>query len=138
MDADALKYPGSRRIYVPGSIYPEIQVGMREVALSDSLFPDGTSEPNDPVRIYDCSGPWGDDAFHGDAGQGLPRLREAWIRALGDVRTDGEGKFCASDLAHPPTQREYALRGIITPENSSAGRFSVIRSSSRRARGWIT
>ena len=67
MDADALKYPGSRRIYVPGSIYPEIQVGMREVALSDSLFPDGTSEPNDPVRIYDCSGPWGDDAFHGDA-----------------------------------------------------------------------
>ena len=25
MDADALKYPGSRRIYVPGSIYPEIQ-----------------------------------------------------------------------------------------------------------------
>ncbi|MBR5330197.1 MAG: hypothetical protein IKV13_01785 [Akkermansia sp.] len=59
MDADALKYPGSRRIYVPGSIYPEIQVGMREVALSDSLFPDGTSEPNAPVRIYDCSGPWG-------------------------------------------------------------------------------
>ena len=42
-------------------------------------------------------------------------MREAWIRARGDVRTDGEGKFCASDLAHPPTQREYALRGIITP-----------------------
>ena len=60
--------------------------------------------------------PGGDDAFHGDAEQGLPRLREAWIRARGDVRTDGEGKFCASDLAHPPTQREYALRGIITPE----------------------
>ena len=116
MDADELKYPGSRRIYVPGRIYPEVQVGMREVTLSDSLFPDGTTEPNEPVRIYDCSGPWGDDSFHGDAGQGLPRLREGWIRARGDVQSDAEGKLCAADLAHPPTQREYALRGIITPE----------------------
>ena len=61
MDAeDLLKSPGSRRIYVKGKIHPEIQVGMREVTLSDTLFPDGSVEPNAPVRIYDCSGAWGD------------------------------------------------------------------------------
>ena len=116
MNADELKYPGSRRIYVPGKLHPEIQVGMREVTLSDSLFPDGTVEQNAPVRIYDCSGPWGDEAFHGDAERGLPRMREDWILARGDVQQDAEGKWHAADLAHPPTQREYALRGIITPE----------------------
>lgn len=59
MKADELKYPGSRRIYVPGALFPEIKVAMREVTLSDSVFPDGTTEPNEPVRIYDCSDPWG-------------------------------------------------------------------------------
>ena len=76
MKEDRLRYPGSRRIYVPGSIFPDIRVAMREVTQEDSVFPDGTTEPNAPVRIYDCSGPWGDDDFHGNAEKGLPRLRE--------------------------------------------------------------
>ena len=67
MKADELRYPGSSRIYVPGSLFPEIKVAMREVTLADSVFPDGTTEPNEPVRIYDCSGPWGDEDFHGQA-----------------------------------------------------------------------
>lgn len=116
MKTDELKYPGSRRIYVPGTVYPDIQVAMREVALSDSLFPDGSTEPNEPVRIYDCSGPWGDESFHGQAEQGLPRMREAWILARGDVQKDAAGVFVAVDAKRPPTQREYARRGIITPE----------------------
>ncbi|MFR1411167.1 MAG: hypothetical protein ACLSUW_01880 [Akkermansia sp.] len=32
---------------------------MREIILGDTLLPDGTAHPNDPVRVYDCSGPWG-------------------------------------------------------------------------------
>ena len=116
MKTDELKYPGSRRIYVPGTVYPDIQVAMREVALSDSLFPDGSTEPNEPVRIYDCSGPWGDESFHGQAEQGLPRMRESWILARGDVQKDASGVFVAVDAKRPPTQREYARRGIITPE----------------------
>ena len=110
------KYPGSRRIYVPGALFPEIKVAMREVTLSDSLFPDGTTEPNEPVRIYDCSGPWGDESFHGQAEQGLPRLREEWILSRGDVCRDAGGALQATDLKQAPTQREYARRGIITPE----------------------
>ena len=116
MNTDELKYPGSRRIYVSGELFPDVQVSMREVALSESVFPDGTVEQNAPVRIYDCSGPWGDESFHGDVEQGLPRLREPWIRGRADVEEDADGTLRAANLAHPPTQREYALRGVITPE----------------------
>lgn len=116
MNTDELKYPGSRRIYVSGKLFPDVQVSMREVSLSESVFPDGTVEQNDPVRIYDCSGPWGDESFHGDVEQGLPRLREPWIRGRADVEEEADGTLRAANLAHPPTQREYALRGVITPE----------------------
>ncbi|MBQ9096128.1 MAG: phosphomethylpyrimidine synthase ThiC [Akkermansia sp.] len=116
MNTDELKYPGSRRIYVSGKLFSDVQVSMREVSLSESVFPDGTVEQNAPVRIYDCSGPWGDESFHGDVEQGLPRLRETWIRGRADVEEDADGTLRAANLAHPPTQREYALRGVITPE----------------------
>lgn len=116
MNGDALKYPGSRRIYVQGTLYPEVQVSMREVELSDSVFPDGSTEKNAPVRLYDCSGPWGDEHFSGTVEQGLPALRAAWIATRGDVEREPDGSLRAADLKHPPTQREYALRGIITPE----------------------
>ena len=116
MKADELKYPGSRRIYVPGKLYPDIKVAMREVVLEDSLFPDGSTERNAPVRIYDCSGAWGEDSFHGDVERGVPELRRDWIRARGDVTEGTNGVLKAAQLSTPPTQRSYALRGIITPE----------------------
>lgn len=116
MNADELKYPGSRRIYVAGELFPEIKVAMREVTQADSVFPDGSTEPNEPVRIYDCSGPWGDEAFQGRAEDGLPRMRESWIMARGDVEADADGTLRAKDVAKAPTQREYARKGIITPE----------------------
>lgn len=116
MNTDELKYPGSRRIYVPGRLHPDIRVAMREVSLEDSLFPDGSTEKNAPVRIYDCSGPWGDESFCGNVEQGLPKQRESWIAARGDVQADPEGVLRATDTATPPTQRAYALRGIVTPE----------------------
>jgi len=58
---------------------------MREIALSPTRLTNGTEVPNEPVRVYDTSGPWGDPAFHGDSTLGLPPLREAWIRERGDV-----------------------------------------------------
>ena len=116
MTADELKYPGSRRIYVPGALFPDIRVAMREVTMSDSVFPDGSTESNEPVRIYDCSGAWGDEQFHGQAEQGLPRLREEWILSRGDVSREADGTLVAANLQQAPTQRAYARRGIITPE----------------------
>ena len=42
----------------------------------------GAIEPNAPVRVYDCSGPWGDPNFTGTSEEGLPALaREMDSRA---------------------------------------------------------
>ena len=77
--------PNSTRVYVSGQIHPEVQVPFREIKVTPTRTYDGRVVNNDPVRVYDCSGPWGDPAFGGDVMQGLPRLRESWIRARGDV-----------------------------------------------------
>ena len=58
---------------------------MREVELTPTRDRNGQSEPNAPVRVYDCSGPWGDPEFNGDVTQGLPALRRDWILRRGDV-----------------------------------------------------
>lgn len=116
METEQLTYPGSRRIYVPGTLHSQVRVAMREVDLDDSLFPDGSTEKNAPVRVYDCSGPWGDPAFHGDSRKGIPTLRAAWITDRGDTVPEEDGARVAADEKAPPTQRAYALRGIVTPE----------------------
>lgn len=78
-------FPNSRRVYVPGKLHEDIQVPLREVDLSETKHPNGRVEVNDPVRIYDTSGPWGDPSFSGDITEGLPALRRKWILARGDV-----------------------------------------------------
>src|SRR3954468_2848129 len=77
--------PSSSRAYVPGQIHPEVQVPFREIQLSPTKAMNGRTEPNAPVRVYDCSGPWGDLNFHGDVERGLPPLRQNWILQRGDV-----------------------------------------------------
>jgi phosphomethylpyrimidine synthase len=80
---DAL--PASSRVYVEGAIHTEVRVPMREIALSPTKSFSGELEPNAPVRVYDCSGPWGDPEFDGDSSEGLPALRSSWIEKRGDV-----------------------------------------------------
>ena len=58
---------------------------MREIQLSPTQGFEGQTEENEPVRVYDCSGPWGDPDYRGDVAEGLPCLRAEWIRARGDV-----------------------------------------------------
>ena len=77
-------FPNSRRVYLKG-VSHDISVPMREITLSDTKLPDGTAEKNEPIRVYDTSGPWGDSGFHGDVQKGLPKLRHDWIKARGDV-----------------------------------------------------
>ena len=69
-------FPGSRRVYLPGS-RRDLQVPMREIALSPTRLPNGTEVPNEPVRVYDTAGAWGDPAFHADPTKGLPPVRAA-------------------------------------------------------------
>ncbi|MCX6874769.1 MAG: phosphomethylpyrimidine synthase ThiC [Verrucomicrobia bacterium] len=84
-DASRTPLPASSRIHVQGTLHPAVRVPMREIALSDTKSFNGRIEANAPVRVYDCSGPWGDPAFTGTSEQGLPALRRAWILARGDV-----------------------------------------------------
>ena len=67
--------PGSQKVYVE---HGDLRIPFREVALEESA-----NEP--PVRLYDTSGPYTDANFAPAVDEGLPRLREEWIRARGDV-----------------------------------------------------
>ncbi len=77
--------PASKKIYVAGVLHPEIRVPMREIEVSDTKSYTGAVEKNAPVRVYDCSGPWGDPNFTGKSDEGLPALRADWILERGDV-----------------------------------------------------
>lgn len=135
--------PGSRKIYVEGS-HPSIQVPMREIALTPSQSRTGAEEPNEPVLVYDASGPYTDPAYEADVRKGLPALREGWILDRGDVeRYEGReikpedngfvseekvkqrGAEVFPSLGRKPirakegrnvTQLHYARQGMITPE----------------------
>ena len=71
-------FPYSRKIYVQGTS-STIRVPMREIPLSPSKKLGGEEEFNDPVRVYDTSGAWGDESFHKDPHKGLPEVRLNWI-----------------------------------------------------------
>ena len=77
--------PASKKVFVAGAIHQDIRVPMREIEVSDTKSYTGAIEKNAPVRVYDCSGPWGDPAFTGTSDEGLPVLRRDWILKRGDV-----------------------------------------------------
>jgi phosphomethylpyrimidine synthase len=77
--------PNSKKVYVAGRIHADVHVPMREVQLAPTKGFDGRVEANEPVRVYDTSGPWGDPEFTGTVTQGLPPLRRDWIAKRGDV-----------------------------------------------------
>jgi phosphomethylpyrimidine synthase len=154
--------PNSRKIYVQGS-QPDIRVPMREISQADTplMFsgepgPGGAparSEPNPPIFVYDCSGPYTDPAAKIDIRQGLPALRTRWIEARGDteVLADLSSQYGRQQAANPElaamrfpelhrhprrakagmnvTQMHYARQGIITPEME----FIAIRENNNRA-----
>jgi len=111
-----------------------VRVPFREVQLSPTKGLNGREEANEAVRVYDCSGPWGDPAFEGNSEQGLPALRRDWILKRGDVEeaaTTYKPVPGRSTVTMPAglkrqslraksgkavTQLYYARKGIITPE----------------------
>jgi phosphomethylpyrimidine synthase len=117
--------PGSRKIHVDG-------VPFREVALAGGEA---------PVRLYDTSGPYTDDAVEIDIKRGLSPRRREWIVARADVepyegrarRPEDDGLKSGESLSVPQfdradrkplrgrpgkrvTQLHYARAGIITEE----------------------
>src|SRR3989442_3470556 len=76
--------PNSRRIYVKGQLHSDVRVPFREISLAPTKTMSGQIEVNEPVRVYDTSGPWGDPSVTLDPVEGLPPLRRDWILARGD------------------------------------------------------
>ncbi|NIJ15812.1 phosphomethylpyrimidine synthase ThiC [Sphingobium vermicomposti] len=135
---------GSRKIHVG-----PLKVAMREIELEP-----GSGEQ--PVRVYDTSGPYTDPNARIDIMAGLPTLRRDWIMARGDVaeydaraiqpednglkgpdRSGGVQPFPKTvqrPLRAKPgmnvSQMHYARRGIITPEME----YVAIRENLGRAR----
>ena len=89
-------FPQSRKIYVPGKLFPDLKVAMREITLDDPKCP--------VLPVYDTSGAYGDPDKTIDVKKGLERIREPWIRERQEK--DGGHK----------TQMQYAREGVITRE----------------------
>ncbi len=142
--------PNSRKVYVQGS-RADIQVPMREISQSDTPATLG-AEPNPPIFVYDCSGPYTDPQAQIDIRKGLAALRTTWIEERNDTEalsalSSEYGQARAHDAAlktmrfpglmRQPrraqtgknvTQMHYARQGIITPEME----YIAIRENLRR------
>ncbi|SCB58459.1 hydroxymethylpyrimidine synthase [Rhizobium aethiopicum] len=124
--------PASTKIAKPGTLYPDLRVPMREISVHPT-----SGEP--PVTVYDSSGPYTDPEHTVSIDAGLPRLRESWIRARGDVepyegrvvKPEDNGFVTGERLTpefpirnmplkakpgHAVTQLAYARAGVVTPE----------------------
>ncbi|UPK80828.1 phosphomethylpyrimidine synthase ThiC [Proteus vulgaris] len=151
-----VSFPNSNRIYLEGS-RADIQVPMREIQLDKTLVGGSKDSPvfedNEPVPVYDTSGPYGDPASQLDVNLGLKKIRQSWI----DERNDTEAlSLLSSDFTQQRlsdaglehlrfplkpnpkkalqgksvTQLHYARKGIITPEME----FIAIRENMGRER----
>lgn len=118
----------------------DIEVPMRRIVLSPTIDMDGKKVENEPVVVYDTSGPYTDPGYKVDLRAGLPKIREQWIADRKDtVKLDGlsseYGRARLNDasldtlrfehvnttprVAKPGqhvSQMYYARQGIITPE----------------------
>ena len=131
--------PGSEKIYVKGEMF-DIKVPMRRINLTPTVDTDGQKIENEPVVVYDTSGPYTDPGYKVDLHKGLPKIREQWIADRDDtIRLDGlsseYGRARQNDKSldalrfehvnttprvakpgHRVSQMHYARQGIITPE----------------------
>lgn len=134
-------FSGSKKIYVEGS-RPDIQVPMREIELTPTTGTFGESE-NEPLRVYDTSGPYTDQNKTIDIQKGLAPLRKNWIyerdeieeyigrdvqpedngflsskdpRATEPVYPQADRKIIRAKKGNNVTQLHYARKGIITAE----------------------
>ncbi len=120
--------PNSRKVYVNGELHGDIRVPFREISLAPTKSLSGEIEPNEPVRVYDTSGPWGDAGFHGDVEQGLPPLRAKWIRDRGDVEeiegrkvTPIDDGYLSERHAASATKRKRSTLNVQRSKSNSNG-----------------
>jgi phosphomethylpyrimidine synthase len=131
-------FPASSKTHVTGT-RPGVRVPFRQVQLHPTRdFQDRLME-NEPVVLYDTSGPYTDPAVTIDVARGLTPLRQGWILGRGDVeelpgatslyrklrerdkdldaiRFHADRKPLRAKAGRNVTQMHYAKRGLVTPE----------------------
>lgn len=140
-DININSYPSSEKVYKNGTIFP-IRVAMRKINLTPTVKIENGEKvfyPNESVYVNDTSGVYTDPDVAIDLNKGIPRIREQWITARGDVERQngisseyGQARLNDKSLddirfkqQHDPykakagkkiTQMAYARAGIITAE----------------------
>ncbi|MEK6670439.1 MAG: phosphomethylpyrimidine synthase ThiC, partial [Nitrospirota bacterium] len=144
-------FPASRKVYVQGT-QAGVQVPMREISLTATKSMNGgTPTVNEPITIYDTSGPYTDPNVTIDAKTGLAPYRRDWVIGRNDVieLSDISSQYGRLRAADPKldelrfqhirkplkaksgmnvTQIHYARQGIVTPEME----FIAIRENQSR------
>jgi len=83
--------PNSKKVYVNGTLHPDIKVPFREISLSPSTTLSGNGnghhKANDEnsILVYDTSGPYTDPETKIDIREGLQPIRLPWITGREDV-----------------------------------------------------
>ena len=131
-------FPASEKVYITGS-REDLRVPVRQVKLQPTREFDGTLTVNEPVRIYDTSGPYTDPNATIDLALGLLPMRLGWIRERGDVeelagstslyrklrerdanldkiRFHADRLPCRAKQGANVSQMHYARKGMVTPE----------------------
>ena len=129
-------FPNSKKVYAKGS-RGDINVPMRQIKLTDTIG--DLAEKNDPIHVYDTSGPYTDPTKTISYRDGIDSVRSNWIEERGDTEVlDGVSSSFSNErlnnkeldelrfehLRAPRkakkgknvTQMHYARQGIITPE----------------------
>ncbi|MDC0980877.1 phosphomethylpyrimidine synthase ThiC [Candidatus Pseudothioglobus singularis] len=129
-------FPNSKKVYAKGS-RDDINVPMRQIKLTDTIG--DLAEKNDPIHVYDTSGPYTDPTKTISYRNGIESVRSNWIEERGDTEVlDGVSSNFSNErlnnkeldelrfehLRAPRkakkgknvTQMHYAKKGIITPE----------------------
>ena len=131
-------FPASEKVYVVGS-RADVRVPIRQVKLQPSRDFDGSLTPNEPVVLYDTSGPYTDPAATIDLALGLSPMRLGWIQERQDVEElTGSTSLYRKLRERDPnldkirfhadrlpmrarkgcnvSQMHYARKGVVTPE----------------------
>ena len=110
-------FPSSKKIYIPGSLYPDLRVPMREILLSPTAMHGSShAETNPPISVYDTSGPYTDPETKIDLKKGLAPLRGDWIRRRQDTTEAAAPGARKAKPGRNVSQMHYAKRGVVTEE----------------------
>jgi phosphomethylpyrimidine synthase len=125
--------PNSKKVYVQGSLFPEMKVPFREITLNPTRLTDGKLETNEPLRIYDTSGLWGDENAECDVEKGLPPIRLEWIRSRNDTE-EYEGRHIKPEDNGYLTKGYEVYASLSEKEKSGVKHFPGLKRKTLRSK----